>query len=302
MTVRSAQRFIAPVPCDALQSLVDEVITPVPGPTRATKHPRVSVVVPSYNQAEFLPRTLNSLLNQTYGPLEIIVIDGGSTDGTLDVLRAYDDHLSYWISEPDEGQSDALNKGYERATGDIFGWMNSDDLYLPDAVETAVREFRRHDEIDVVYGDHLQVDSDDRVTDYIYGFPASTGQLLYEGFFGTAQAMFWRRSLQLRVGRFDTALHRTMDYEMMVRFLRVAGRRGFRHVESPLACFRRHEAQKTTGADSTVEQEHRYIAAQHHVNKYGITGRGKRLAYRFRRAYWYWRRGGMALVQVRLRR
>lgn len=303
MNIRGAQkRFMAPVSKAALQSAVDEVIRPVTGQAPQGTRLRVSVVVPSYNQAAYLPRTLNSLLNQTYGHLEIIVIDGGSTDGTTDILREYDSQIRYWVSESDHGQSDALNKGFALATGEIFGWLNADDLYLPDAVALAMEEFTRYPDVDVVYGDHLQVDADDRVTDYMYNFPASRGQLLYEGFFANAQAMFWRRSLYLQAGPFDTELHRTMDYEMMLRFLSISGRSGFKHVARPLGCFRRHEAQKTQDFDDALEQEHRYIAARHGVKKYGLIGRGARHAYRGRRAYWYWRRGGLPLVADRLRR
>ena len=301
-STRVRQRFVAPVPVETLQLAVDEALRPAEGPVSRRASLKVSVVVPSYNQAEFLGRTLTSLLNQTYGPLEIIVVDGGSSDGTVELLRAYEQHLAHWVSEPDRGQSDALNKGFELATGDIFGWLNADDLYLPDAVAVAVEVLTRHPDVDVAFGDHLQIDAQDRVTDYVYDFPASTGQLLYEGFFANAQAMFWRRSLHLSAGRFDVDLHRTMDYEMMVRFLRVSGRRGFKHVSRPLGCFRRHDAQKTQVFDEVVEREHRHIAARHGVNKYGFVGCSKRIAYRGRRAYWYWRRGGMRLVMDRLRR
>jgi glycosyltransferase involved in cell wall biosynthesis len=298
---RVRQQFVAPAPVATLQRAVDEAVRFTADPLSRKASLKVSVVIPSYNQAEFLGRTLNSLLNQTYGPLEIIVVDGGSTDGTVELLRAYEQHLAHWISEPDRGQSDALNKGFELATGDIFGWLNADDLYLPDAVAVAVEVLTRHPNVDVAFGDHLEIDTQDRVINYFYDFPASTGQLLYEGFFANAQAMFWRRSLHLSAGHFDVDLHRTMDYEMMVRFLLVSGAQGFEHVNRPLGCFRRHDGQKTQGFDEVQEREHRRIAARHCVNKYGFVGRCMRIAYRGRRAYWYWRRGGLRLVAYRLR-
>ena len=94
---------------------------------------KISIIVPSYNQRNFIEKSILSILNQNYSNLELIVIDGGSTDGTLDVIKKYEKYISFWMSEPDEGQSDALNKGFSRATGDVFGWLNSDDLYMPNA-------------------------------------------------------------------------------------------------------------------------------------------------------------------------
>ncbi len=100
--------------------------------------PKISIVMPSYNQVRFIERSILSVLNQDYLNIELIIIDGGSSDGTVDIITKYQKHIAYWVSEPDDGQSHALNKGFARASGQIYGWLNSDDLYLPGAFRMAV--------------------------------------------------------------------------------------------------------------------------------------------------------------------
>jgi glycosyltransferase involved in cell wall biosynthesis len=115
--------------------------------------PKLSIVTPSFNQAQYLEETILSVLNQKYVSLEFIIIDGGSTDGSVDVIRKYENRLSYWVSEKDNGQAHALNKGLERATGDIVAYLNSDDLYLPGAFESVINYFREHPQCEWVCGD-----------------------------------------------------------------------------------------------------------------------------------------------------
>ena len=295
--------LISPVPAAQLQDQLSRaVLAPRHERIRsATQKHRVSVVVPSFNQIDFLPRTLNCLLNQSYQDLEIIVIDGGSSDGSVDVIRDYSQHLAYWSTEPDEGQSDALNKGFAKATGDILCWLNADDLLLPDAVDHAVGQLQTHPLALIVYGDWLNIDEADHLVRYEYAFGPSLGQLSFEGFFANAQSMFWRSSLHERFGQFDVELHRTMDYDMILRFMQLGGKEAFLRVDRPYGAFRRHGGQKTQGFDNAVKSEREHIA-----NRYGITahdslkGRFLRPIYRARRAYWYLRRGGPELVMRRL--
>ena len=132
--------------------------------------PKVSIVTPSFNQASFLEQTLRSVLEQDYPNLEYIVIDGGSTDGSVEIINKYADQLAYWQSQPDQGQTDAINQGFAHATGEILAWLNSDDLLLPGAVSAAVRALEEHPEAAMVYGDALLINAQGKT---IGKFPAA---------------------------------------------------------------------------------------------------------------------------------
>jgi glycosyltransferase involved in cell wall biosynthesis len=265
--------------------------------------PRISVVMPSYNQSQYIERSILSVLNQNYPNLDLVVIDGGSTDGTVDVIRKYSKYLSYWISEPDQGQSDALNKGFARATGNILGWLNSDDLYMPgtfERVTTALAEFPAKG---VVHGDYLFIDSGDRTIGHQYAFDFNLNQFKYEGYHIWAQAMFWRRDVHKRFGGFDLRLHKTMDYQMILEFGINEGESAFLRVPVPLGCFRRHADQKTQSFTDTDLKEHYLIANRYcFEDKYGPVGSAKRFLYRFRRGYWYMKRGGAPYLWGKLAR
>lgn len=257
------------------------------------KYPKISIIMPSYNQARYLERSILSVLNQGYPSLEFIIIDGGSTDGTIEIIKKYESYLAYWSSGSDRGQSDALNHGFSKATGDILGWLNSDDLYLPDAFHYVVEAFRIQPKASVFFGDWWEIDSDDKVTWVYHAFDFSLGHFIYEGFHLNSQSMFWLSGVHERFNKFDIKLHRTMDYDLILRFGLVEGQDAFFRIPHPLACFRRHDEQKTQGFDSVVQKEHRQIALKNGIsNKYSFFGKVARIIYRFRRAYWYVKRGG----------
>jgi glycosyltransferase involved in cell wall biosynthesis len=263
---------------------------------------RFSIVMPSFNHAQFIERSLLTVLNQRYADTELIVMDGGSKDGTRAILERYDSDITLWRSEPDKGQSDALNKGFRHATGDIFGWLNSDDLYLPGAFHDAARIFATDPEIDVVYGDWYSIDTSERLVERHPGLRPSRGRLITEGFFCNAQAMFWRRSLHERCGEFDPQLHYTMDYDLMLRLISTAGRRAFWRVGRPLGCFRVYPGQKTGSANDKVAAEHRHIARRAGVTwKYAARGRALRVLYRFKRAAEYLHRCGPQYALMKLK-
>ena len=126
-------------------------------------YPKISIVTPSYNQAQFLERTILSVLNQNYPNLEYIIIDGSSTDESIDIIKRYEKYLNYWVSEKDRGQSHALNKGFYKARGDICGWLNADDLFLPDVFVKVIFAFKLSPNKKIVFGDYLNIDKNDNI-------------------------------------------------------------------------------------------------------------------------------------------
>jgi GT2 family glycosyltransferase len=278
------------------------VRVPLPGARRIAPGLRFSIVMPSFNHARFIERSLNSVLNQEYEEIELIVMDGGSTDGTREILDGYSRHITYWRSERDEGQSDALNKGFAYATGEICGWLNSDDLYLPGAVHHAAQIFATQPQIDVVYGDWLVLNEDDELSEHFPALAPSRGRMVTEGVFCNAQAMFWRRSLHERLGPFDVQLHYTMDYDLILRMICIAGRRAFFRTDRPLGCFRMYRGQKTGSSEERVAAEHRRIAGRLGVSwKYAPAGRALRLAYRLTRSAEYLARGRPDFFMLKLK-
>jgi len=284
------------------ETIREFVRAPMPATRRATSGLRFSIVMPSFRHAPFIERSLNSVLNQEYEGIELIVMDGGSDDGTREILEKYSPHIAVWRSERDEGQSDALNKGFAYAGGDIVGWLNSDDLYLPGAMHHAAHIFAAYPQIDVVYGDWLTLDVTDRILERWPALAPSRGRLVTEGFFCNAQAMFWRRSLHQRLGDFDSQLHYTMDYDLMLRMISTAGPGAFFRTDRPLGCFRANPGQKTGRPGSPVPQEHRRIAAQRGTSwKYRLSGQALRAFYRVTRCAEILARGRSDYLLMRLK-
>lgn len=208
--------------------------------------PLVTVVTPSFNQANFLERTIESVLSQDYPRLEYIIVDGGSTDASPQIIKRYHSRLAWWASEPDAGQADALNKGFARARGDILAWLNSDDTWLPGAVQSAVRAFQLGPDNGLIYGDANYVDAQDRI---LGQFPAAQTdyKLLRQGYVHIPQqAAFFRADLWRSLGPLDASLYFAMDYDLWVRIARVAQ---VQYVPQTWANFRLHSAAKTLAAD-----------------------------------------------------
>lgn len=220
---------------------------------------KFTVVTPSFNQGRFIDHTIDSVLSQAGVEVQYLVMDGGSRDQTVEVLRRYGKQLE-WVSEKDNGQTHAINKGLLLATGEIVAYLNSDDVYMPGALAWVAEAFRQHPEVDVVYGDFLAIDEHGTTIDHIKTIPFDANVLLYDANFICQPASFYRRSLLDKIGRFDESLRFLMDYEF---FLRAAKRGvGFHMVPEPLACIRFHSECKTLsdGVHPWGEERRRIIS------------------------------------------
>jgi glycosyltransferase involved in cell wall biosynthesis len=213
--------------------------------------PLVSIVTPSLNQGRFLRRTIESVVRQDYPHIEYLVIDGGSTDESLAILHSYGERVA-WISEPDRGQSDAINKGLARTRGTICAYLNSDDVLLPGAIASVVRHFERQPDWDLVYGKAQHIDADDCV---LAAYPTavySFARLLQDCCI-CQPATFWRRPIGARIGPLDENLHFAMDYDYWMRIDRAGGR--LVHVPEILACSRLYPETKTLSRRLEVYRE-----------------------------------------------
>jgi len=204
--------------------------------------PRITVVTPSLNQGAFLEETIRSVINQEYPDLEYIVIDGGSTDGSADIIRRYAGSLSYWVSEPDRGQAYAINKGWRRATGSILAWLNTDDTYRPGALAAVAAAYRRHPEAGLFCGDADVVDAAGHRLRTHHAGPVGFAEVLCWQPPLPQPAVFWsRRSLET-AGWLDPELHYCMDYDL---YLRTTCTSTVTTVPQILATMRQHAAAKT---------------------------------------------------------
>jgi glycosyltransferase involved in cell wall biosynthesis len=216
---------------------------------------KLSIVTPSYNSAEYLTEAIESVAGQQYPDYEHVIVDGDSNDGTKDVLQSYGhlDHLR-WRSEPDEGQSDALNEGFRLADGDIIGWLNADDRYLPGCFETVARTFGQFPEIDVVYGNYRWIDADGTVMQLRRELDFDLFMLKYvDTLWIPSETLFFRRDVLEEEGTLDSDFSYAMDYEFILR-LALGGYR-FRHVQEFLADFRWHEASKSSSYAGAMNRD-----------------------------------------------
>jgi GT2 family glycosyltransferase len=209
-----------------------------------TPAPRISIVTPSFGQGHFLERTLYSVINQKYPALEYVVQDGGSTDDTVDVLRRFEGSLAHWTSEPDDGQADAINRGFAHTSGEIMAYLNSDDLLLPGALAYVAGYFAAHPDVDVLYGHRIIIDEHDgQIGSQI--MPPHDDEELTVLDFVPQETLFWRRTAwEAAGGQIDASLRFALDWDLLLRF-RDSGAKMVR-VPRLLGAFRVHEEQKTS--------------------------------------------------------
>jgi glycosyltransferase involved in cell wall biosynthesis len=228
--------------------------------------PLVSIVTPSLNQAQFVETTIQSVLGQDYPRLEYLVIDGGSTDGSIEIVERYRDRLAYWVSEPDQGQAAAINKGLKRASGEIVAWLNSDDAYLPGTIRKAVEALQANPAAGMVCADGLMVDSELRLLDpHRYG-PRSVVELL--SFEVLLQpTVFMRGELLRKIGFLNDEYHLILDHELWVR---IAAHSAILHVPQFWALERTHAQAKTIfQAAGFVEEAERLVQWARHSEELG---------------------------------
>jgi glycosyltransferase involved in cell wall biosynthesis len=213
----------------------------------------LTVVTPSYNQARFLDETLRSVLSQRDQVHEYFVLDGGSTDGSQEMIRRYAGLLDFWTSEKDKGQSDAIHRGFARATGDVLCWLNSDDVFLPGVLERVREAFDRHPEWDVLTAHHVQTDADGRIL-MVHRIPGESVTSARWGVIHVCQqTCFFRRRVYEAVGGLNLDLHCVLDTELWLRMFRA--RTTWGHIPDLLAAFRQHAASKNSSWQKQYAQE-----------------------------------------------
>ena len=212
--------------------------------------PKISVVTPSYNQGQYIEETIQSIINQNYSNLEYIIIDGGSTDNSVEVIKKYEKHLTYWVSEKDSGQSEAINKGFKRSTGEILCWLNSDDVLLPGALNEVANLFERQSELDFLNGNLVLIDSNSNILTAYFIFKPRKWYATHGIFYVCQPAMFWRRRICDSIGFLKEDFHALMDMEFLIRIFENNCNIGYS--EKIFAGFRIHSASKSSARASNV--------------------------------------------------
>jgi glycosyltransferase involved in cell wall biosynthesis len=227
--------------------------------------PKISIVTPSFNQGQFIEETIQSVLNQNYPDLEYIIVDGGSTDNTLDILRKYSDSV-FWIIEPDRGQVDAINKGLRRATGEVIAFLNSDDLYVPGALRAVGEYAVAHPEAMLITGQCRNIDENGAEIRKAIAFYKNiwlrlrSYQALLTLNYISQPATFWRKAVIERIGYLDESLHYTMDYDY---WLRIGCQYTIHCLYRYLACFRIHSSSKSGTTAHKQFDEELFVAAKY---------------------------------------
>lgn len=243
--------------------------------TDMVDHPKISVITPSYNQAKYLEATIRSVLDQGYPNLEYIIIDGGSIDGSVEIIKRYSSQLAYWVSEPDRGQSHAINKGLQIATGEWVGWQNSDDIFYPGSFELLVQTASRSSLYDLIIGDINLIEADSSVIRDMRYVRPTYNALLAEGMVLTNQAAFWQRALHERLGWLDESLHYGFDFEWFLRVLAHTDKS--KHIPSVMGALRYHDETKTSQHQQRFLDEYGNILAGREMQVW------KKRLYRLRR-------------------
>lgn len=247
------------------------------------KYPKISIVTPSFNQGEYLEETILSILNQNYPNLEYIIIDGGSNDNSVDIIRKYEDNLKYWISESDSGQTNAINKGLKRITGEIWAYLCSDDTYNDKVLIKVAESFIKNDKIDVLYGNCNWIDEKGRFIRNKKPPFISYERLLKDNYL-YQPSMFLSKSILEKHGYFNENLHYGMDYEY---WLRISKDAVFEYIDDTLSNYRLHSTSKSVSQLKNMRKEMIRIKKPY----------GKELHAKF--SYWYYVLFGIRYNQLK---
>jgi len=212
--------------------------------------PIITIIIPSYQQGEYIEHTIKSLINQNYSNLEIIVVDGGSKDETINIIKKYDSFLTWWCSEKDDGQAHAINKGFSKGSGQIMAWLNSDDMLMPDTLKRVANFFQQNQKVDVVYGHRILIDERNREIGR-WTLPHHNDRMLSWMFTIPQETVFWRREMWDKIGcQLDENFKFAMDWDLLIRFRD----RGATIIRLPyyMGLFRIHASQKTNVDISSI--------------------------------------------------
>jgi glycosyltransferase involved in cell wall biosynthesis len=213
--------------------------------------PLISIITPSYNQARYLEQTIRSVLGQDYPAMEYFVIDGGSTDSSVEIVRRYESQLSGWVSERDQGQADAINKGFRRASGEFIAWLNSDDIYQPGAIRKAIETFQKHPEAGLVYGDVLSINENGQAFNLQTFRPYALADLMAFNII-SQPAVFMRRAVLEQAGYLDLDYHLLLDHHL---WLRLAALAPMVYIPETLAAARYHPEAKNLARTAEFGRE-----------------------------------------------
>lgn len=224
---------------------------------------KISIVTPSYNQGDYIEKTIDSVLSQGYENLEYFIIDGGSSDNSVEIIKKYEKHLTYWVSEKDKGQADALNKGFSQATGDIFAYINSDDLYVKNTFNKINNEFQADPNIEILYGDYFLLFNDDSLIakpKISWDFDVA----LYSFLMIMQPASFWSKNIHQKINGFRDDLFFILDYDFFMRAAHElkSNPSSIKHIKDYYAYFRIHDESITGSGQKGFKKEGKELRKQ----------------------------------------
>lgn len=224
--------------------------------TKINKYPKISIITPSFNQKDFLEKTILSIINQQYSNFELIIIDGGSTDGSVDIIKKYENYIYYWISEKDAGQTSAINKGLKMATGDWVCWQNSDDIFIDGCFNELADVVNINPELNLIFGNLILIDHNDNIIRKINYVQPTFNSIFHEGMVISNQCAFWKRTIHDKIGFLNENFSYAFDFEW---FLRLSRLDKIKHINSYWGAFRIQPNAKTVVYPENYKSEFQII-------------------------------------------